>query len=99
MALAVALALGGWRGLRVILVVAVPPLRLLMRDMHRMANVRCATDDLEGLGEAAENGGERQRIERSANMVVMAQVSDQVAHGAGRPDERHKADGDLCDGA
>jgi hypothetical protein len=65
--------------------------------MDGVADVGRAADDFKGLGEATEDWGERERVERGPNVVVSAQVGDEVAHGAGGPDERDEADGDLCD--
>lgn len=93
----VARALAGapWGGLWLVAVVS--SLRLMACAVDRVANVRGAADDLEGLGEAAEDGSERQGIQRRPDVIVMAQIGNEVAQRADGPDERHEADGDLRD--
>ena len=74
-------------------------LGLMSRDVDRVADVRGAANHLEGLGEAAEDGGQREDVERRADTITPANIGDEVTHSAHRADQRHEADGDLRDGA
>jgi len=67
--------------------------------MDGVADMRRAADDLEGFGEAPQDGSQRKGIERRANVIVMTQVGGEVTHGADGPDQRNEADDDLRDRA
>ena len=67
----------------------------MLGDVDRVANVREAAHDLHRLGEAAENGREGEEIEQRANPIVVAQIGDEVAHGAHAADERNEGENNL----
>ncbi len=64
---------------------------------ERVADATGVVDHINRLGDAAEDGHQRQHAQQEAELVPMIEVADHIANGADVADNRRIGQRNLCD--